>query len=154
VSELPTPSNADAAAVARPTVLVVDDEDLVRAVVARRLRLAGFEVVEARDGLEALDVLPAGGVDIVLTDLHMPRSTGEQLARDLRRIPAMASAPILLMTGGPSDESRMRAAGCTGFVYKPLPDRLAEILRAALAHGSSPGTGTGTGAGSHRFPAA
>ena len=151
MSGISTSTNIEGAqGAAGPSVLVVDDEDLVRAVIARRLRLAGFDVLEARDGLEALARLPPQGVDLVLTDLHMPRCNGEQLARDLRRIPAMATAPILLMTGGPSDESRMRAAGCTGFVYKPLPDTLADILRAALVHGTSPGTG----AGSHRYPAA
>jgi two-component system chemotaxis response regulator CheY len=137
--------------------MVVDDEDLVRLVVARRLRLAGFEVTEARDGLEALARLPGTGADLILTDLNMPRCNGEQLIRELRRSPATAALPILLMTGGPIDETRFREAGCSGFVYKPLPDSLPDILRASLAGPESrPAAGSPgfTTRGSARHPAA
>jgi CheY-like chemotaxis protein len=117
-------------------VLVVDDEDLVRLVLGRKLRLAGFDVVEARDGLEALSRLD--GVDVVLTDLNMPRCNGEQLCRELRAVPATAALPIVLMTGGPIDEARMHTAGCQSILYKPLPDSLAEILRDAIRHAAGP----------------
>ena len=141
-----------------PRVLIVDDEDLVRLVVARRLRLAGFEVSEARDGLEALARLPGIGPDIVLTDLNMPRCNGEQLIRELRRTAATMKLPILLMTGGPIDEARLREAGCTGFVYKPLPDSLPDLLRASLAATAestpAPGAPGMSARGSARHPAA
>jgi CheY-like chemotaxis protein len=141
-----------------PRVLVVDDEDLVRLVIARRLRLAGFDVVEARDGLEALARLPGSGADLILTDLNMPRCNGEQLIRELRRPGPTAAVPILLMTGGPIDEARLREAGCSGFVYKPLPDALPEILRAALAPPAesvdSPGGPGAAARSSARHPAA
>jgi CheY-like chemotaxis protein len=111
-------------------VLVVDDEDLVRLVIAHKLRLSGFDTVEARDGLDALRRLE--GVDVVLTDLNMPRCNGEQLCREIRTRPASATLPIVLMTGGPIDEARMHAAGCHAVLYKPLPDSLGDVLRAAI----------------------
>jgi CheY-like chemotaxis protein len=109
-------------------VLLVDDEDLVRMVVAFKLRLKGFEVFEARDGLEALARLPAIAPDLILTDFFMPRCTGERLCRELQRNPATARLPVVLMTGGPTDEALMRDLGCAAVLYKPLPDTLGETL--------------------------
>jgi CheY-like chemotaxis protein len=109
-------------------ILVVDDEDLVRLVVAFKLRAKDFEVFEARDGWEALVRVPAVAPDLILTDFHMPRCNGEQLCRELQRNPATARLPVVLMTGGPADEALMRDLGCAAFVYKPLPDTLHETL--------------------------
>ena len=63
----------------------------------------------------------------------MPWCDGEQLCESVRRQPATASAPIVVMTGGPADEARLRAGGCVCVLYKPLPPRLPDILRAMLA---------------------
>jgi CheY-like chemotaxis protein len=117
----------------RPRILVVDDEDLVRLVIARRLRQSGFDVFDARDGLEALARLPAVAPDLVLTDYYMPRCNGERLGRELRRQPVTAQVPLVLMTGGPVDEARMRDVGFAAVIYKPLPDSLDELLRAVLS---------------------
>ena len=124
----PEPHSAAAAR----RVLVVDDEDLVRAVIARKLRHSGFDVLEARDGLEALASIRVEPPDAVLTDLNMPRCNGERLCLELKRDRATACIPVLLMTGGPIDEDRMRAAGMAGVVYKPLPDALGDIVAAAI----------------------
>ena len=112
----------------RGRVLVVDDEDLVRIVLSRKLALHGFEVLLARDGLEALEVAQQAIPDVVLTDLNMPRCNGEQLCLELRACPAMAAIPVVMMTGGPTDEARMQAAGCAAVLYKPLPEDLPELL--------------------------
>jgi CheY-like chemotaxis protein len=129
---LPQPAAAGAGAEAqpsvRPRVLVVDDEDVVRLVLARRLRLGGFDVFEARDGLEALARLPAIAPDLVLTDLNMPRCNGERLCLEIKRQPAMAGIRVVMITGGPLDEARMRQIGCAAVFYKPLPDRLSDLL--------------------------
>lgn len=117
---------------ARPRVLVVDDEELVRLVLARTLQLSGFDAFEASDGLEALAQLPAVAPDIVLTDLNMPRCDGERLCLEIKRQPTTAGIPVVLMTGGPLDEGRMREIGCAAVLYKPLPDRLPRILSAIL----------------------
>jgi CheY-like chemotaxis protein len=119
---------------ARPRVLVVDDEELVRLVVARTLRLSGFDVFEARDGLEALARMPVATPDLVLTDLNMPRCNGEMLCAEIQRRHASAGVQVVMMTGGPLDEAHMRELGCAAVLYKPLPERLGEFLLSILQH--------------------
>jgi len=121
----------------RPRVLVVDDEDLVRLVVSRTLRVAGFDVFEARDGLDALGCLATVAPDLVLTDFNMPRCNGERLCIEIRRQRDAADVRVVMMTGGPLDEARMRQLGCDAVIYKPLPDRLPQLL-AAILRGATP----------------
>ena len=144
----PTPG----ATATRPRVMVVDDEDLVRLVIAKTLQVAGFDVVVARDGLEALQLLPAAAPQLVLTDLNMPRCNGERLCLEIRREPAWAGIALVIMTGGPLDEARMREIGCAAVIYKPLPDRLGELLSGVLrgATAGSPGVWTVPGAATRR----
>jgi CheY-like chemotaxis protein len=125
-----SPVSGDAVAPLR--VLVVDDEDLVRRVIGTLLRRAGFEVDEARDGLEALACLRTALPDLVLTDLDMPRCTGEELCAAIKRDHATTHIPVLLMTGGQADESRMRAAGCSAVLYKPLPPSLTRWIARSI----------------------
>jgi CheY-like chemotaxis protein len=139
IGEASRPGSAPESTRERLRVLVVDDEDLVRLVLGHKLKLAGFDVVEARDGLDALSHLD--GVDIVLTDLNMPRCNGEQLCREIRTREAFSALPIVLMTGGPIDEARMQAAGCQAVLYKPLPDALGDYLRAAVRNAPAPNRG-------------
>ena len=120
----------------RPRVLVVDDEELVRLVIARTLRLSGFDVIEARDGLEALARMPVAAPDLVLTDLNMPRCNGEMLCVEIKRRHATAGVPVVMMTGGPQDEAHMREVGFAAVIYKPLPERLAEFLLSILQNAS------------------
>ena len=143
--------------VVRPRVLVVDDEELVRLVIARQLRLSGFDVFEARDGLEALARLPVAAPDIVLTDLNMPRCNGEMLCAEIKRRHATANVPVVLMTGGPLDETHMREIGCAAVLYKPLVDRLDEFLLSILedvAPASRPGAWAAPAKGPARQPPA
>jgi CheY-like chemotaxis protein len=116
----------------------VDDEDLVRLVISRRLGAAGFDAAVARDGVEAIERLATAEVDLVLTDLNMPRCNGEQLCREIRATRAIATIPVVLMTGGPIDEAQMRAAGCDAVIYKPLPESLPDLLRAMLPRTGDP----------------
>jgi CheY-like chemotaxis protein len=121
----------------RPRVLVVDDEEIVRLVIARTLRLNGFDVFEARDGLEALARMPVAAPDLVLTDLNMPRCNGEMLCAEIKRRHATAGVHVVIMTGGPLDEARMRELGCAAVIYKPLTDRLPQFLLSIL-HDAAP----------------
>ena len=129
--------------VVRPRVLVVDDEELVRLVLARTLRLSGFDVFEARDGLEALARIPVAAPDLVLTDLNMPRCNGEVLCVEIKRRHATAALPVVMMTGGPLDEARMREIGCAAVIYKPLPERLPELLLSILQEAPAAGRAGG-----------
>ena len=80
-------------------VLVVDDEDAMRSVVVRALAHAGFRTLEARDGLEAVQVFLAhqGEVRVVLMDLTMPNMDGEEACRELQR--RGAAVPVILSSG-------------------------------------------------------
>ena len=116
-------------------VLLVEDEDPVRRVTARALRRRGFGVLEARDGREALDLWEehAAAVDMVLTDLVMPRVGGEELARQL--LEAHPGLPILFMTGYTRGAALNREALGPGaeVVHKPFDaDALAERIARML----------------------
>ena len=141
----------------RPRVLVVDDEDLVRLVVSRTLRAGGFDVFDARDGLDALSRFATVAPDLVLTDFNMPRCNGERLCTEIKSQRGTADVRVVMMTGGPLDESRMRQLGCDAVIYKPLPDRLPELLTAILqgaAPSSRPGAWAVLGGDPRRQPPA
>jgi len=123
-----------------PVVLVVDDDDITRMLSTQTLLSAGFEVVEACDGHEALACLAERAPDGVLLDVMMPGIDGFEVCKSLRRDPRTAAVPVLMMTAL-DDESSIEeafAVGATDFVTKPivlslLPHRLRYLLRAAEA---------------------
>lgn len=80
------------------TIVIADDESPIRLVVGEKLRSAGFTVVEARDGEEALDLVRAHRPVAVITDLQMPYMNGLELCTALRSDPATAEIPALLLT--------------------------------------------------------
>jgi len=86
-----------------PLVLVVEDDPGVRAAASRLLSSAGYAVLDAEDGREALDLLRhlAPAVDLVLTDIRMPRMTGMELARAIAEL--WPDLPVLFMTGFSED---------------------------------------------------
>jgi two-component system cell cycle response regulator len=115
-----------------PTVLVVDDSDLTRAVLQRYLSGAGFHVLEARDGAEAavaaLNQQPA----VVVTDLEMPVMDGYQLARLLKNDPGTAHMPVVILTSHREATSRFwgEHAGADAYITKDeLEDQLIETVR-------------------------
>jgi signal transduction histidine kinase len=123
----------------RPEVLVVDDNPEMREFIASTL--AGqFNVVTASDGVEGLERARALRPDLVLTDLMMPRMSGEQLVSALRTDDALAAMPILLLTAKADDELRVRLLrqGAQDFLTKPfqpqeLSARVANLVSAKRA---------------------
>lgn len=113
-------------------ILTVDDSKTMRDMVAFTLKGAGFEVVEAEDGMKALQLLQGGTtVDCVITDINMPNMDGVTLTRELRARPANKSTPILILTteGGEDKKAAGRAAGATGWIVKPFaPDKLLQVV--------------------------
>ncbi len=113
-------------------VLTVDDSRTMRDMVTFTLKGAGYEVVEAADGQQALTVIAAHKVDLVITDLNMPVMDGLTLIRRLRAAPAHRTLPILMLTTE-SDESKKsegRSAGATGWIVKPFnPDKLISVVQ-------------------------
>lgn len=118
-----------------PTILVVDDEPELRDVCRAALASEGFQVLQASDGQEALDLLErhGGGVDLVITDAVMPRMGGRELLWQLsRRHPRI---PVLLASGilGDPDASYGLEAPPAAFVEKPFdPRALVQTVRETI----------------------
>ena len=124
------------------TVLLVEDEDALRAVAKALLIRLGFEVLEGRDGLEALQAFHAhrAQIRLILMDLTMPRMDGKEAYRELRR--AGARAPILLCSGFGAEEALQgfRGQGLAGFVQKPYRfNVLLDAVRRALGEADGEG---------------
>ena len=120
---------AGSAAPERGRVLVVDDALTVRELQRSILERAGYTVVTAGDGLEALARLADTEVDIVLTDLEMPNMDGFTLTEEIRSRPALVGLPVMILTSRASDEDRRRGleAGADGYVVKSAFDQVALI---------------------------
>ena len=113
------------------SILTVDDSASMRQMLAFTLKHAGYQVVEAVDGQDALDKVKDQPVDLVLTDQNMPRMDGLELVRRLRGMAQHRSVPILILTTESGDEMKQagRAAGATGWLVKPFdPPRLLEVI--------------------------
>jgi two-component system chemotaxis response regulator CheY len=113
-------------------VLTVDDSKTMRDMVSFTLKGAGFEVLEAEDGVRALSVLSSNAVDLVITDINMPNMDGVTLTKQLRAKPNFKSTPILILTteGGEEKKAEGRAAGATGWIVKPFaPDKLLQVVK-------------------------
>jgi len=118
-----------------PLVLIVDDFRDVREMYADFLEFAGFRVVQAQTGAEALDAARETRPDVILMDVTMPGLDGFTATTLLRQDPAFAATPILMLTAHVflEHEEQAKAAGCSGFIRKPcLPDDLVRVVRAAL----------------------
>jgi two-component system chemotaxis response regulator CheY len=103
-------------------VLTVDDSPSIRQMVKLVLSQAGFEVHEAVDGIDGLEKAKAKPVQMVVTDLNMPRMDGITMVRELRKLPTYKGIPIILLTTE-SDESfkkQAKDAGATGWITKPF----------------------------------
>jgi two-component system chemotaxis response regulator CheY len=99
------------------------------------LKSAGYEVVEAVDGMDGLDKAKARSVNLVLTDQNMPRMDGLTLIKSLRALPTYKSVPILMLTTESSDamKAQGRAAGATGWLVKPFdPQKLIEVVKKVI----------------------
>ncbi|MCK6375829.1 MAG: response regulator [Zoogloea sp.] len=117
------------------TVLTVDDSASIRQMVSFTLKSAGYEVVEAVDGMDGLDKAKSRGCNLVLTDQNMPRMDGLSLIKSLRSMPQYRTVPILMLTTESSDamKSQGRAAGATGWLVKPFdPQKLIEVVKKVI----------------------
>lgn len=118
------------------TALVVDDSRTMRQMVAFTLTNAGFSVVEAEDGKDAVKKVTAGPkMDIVVTDLNMPEMDGITLIKELRKMAAFKFTPILMLTTESALEKKQegKAAGATGWIVKPFnPDILLKTIAKVL----------------------
>ncbi len=119
----------------KPKILIVDDEPDVVSMVKRTLSLEGFEVVEAFDGVSALDLAAQERPDVVLLDIMMPLMSGYEVCEQLKSNPETRDIPVLCLTSAHTPEARAHGfkAGADEVVTKPfLPAELVAQIRRRL----------------------
>jgi two-component system chemotaxis response regulator CheY len=116
-------------------IMTADDSASVRQMVAFTLKQNGFEVVEAVDGQDALQKLAGKKVDMLLTDLNMPRLDGIGLIKGVRAGSLNKFIPIVMLTTESQDSKKAegKAAGATGWIVKPFkPEQLIAVIKKVL----------------------
>jgi two-component system, chemotaxis family, chemotaxis protein CheY len=118
------------------TALVVDDSPTMRQMVALTLTNAGFQVVEAEHGKDAVAKVAGGQkMDIVVTDLNMPEMDGISLIKELRKMAAFKFTPILMLTTESAQDKKQagKEAGATGWIVKPFnPELMLKVIAKLL----------------------
>ena len=105
-----------------PKILIVDDDAQLRSTIQMVLKLKGYDVIDADNGVTALKLARAALPDLVISDINMPQADGFAALVELRKDPATASIPLILMTGE-SDGAGMRKGmelGADDFLSKPF----------------------------------
>ena len=113
-------------------ILTIDDSKTIRDMLMLTLSDAGFDVLQAVDGQDGLDVLGDDRVDVIITDINMPRMDGYEVIRQLRKNAVHKTTPILVLTTESDVDKRnlARDAGATGWMVKPFdPERLIATVR-------------------------
>ncbi len=112
-------------------VLIVDDEDLTRQMIAMFMKMDGYDTVEAEDGVDALEKVAKRQPDAIILDVMMPVMDGITMCKKLRKNPATASIPVLMLSG----RSQLGAeedgldAGANAYMKKPMePKEMMVIL--------------------------
>lgn len=103
-------------------IMTADDSPSMREMVAFTLRSAGYEIVEAVDGKDALGKLSGAPVNMLITDLNMPNMDGIELIRQVRALPQYKYVPIIMLTTESQDDKKQagKAAGASGWIVKPF----------------------------------
>ena len=117
------------------SILAVDDSASMRQMVTFTLKGAGYDVTEAKDGQEALNLAKSNRFSLVITDVNMPNMDGITLTKELRALSSYKFIPILTLTTESSGEKKQagKAAGATGWIVKPFnPDQLLATVKKVL----------------------
>ena len=106
-------------------ILVIEDQEDNRIILRDLLTSAGFEVIEAVNGQQGIDMAKAQKPDLILMDIQLPVVDGYEATRRIKGDPSLASIPIIAVTSYAlsGDEAKARAAGCDGYVTKPFSPR-------------------------------
>jgi len=114
------------------TIMTIDDSPTMRQMVNLTLSEAGYDVVEAVDGTDALAKITGRKIDLFLSDVNMPKLDGIELTRRLRANPGTRFTPIVLVTTESQAEKKLagKAAGASGWIVKPFdPDQLLAVIK-------------------------
>jgi len=114
-----------------PKILLVEDNEMNRDMLSRRLERKGYQIVMALDGAEGLQIARSSSPDLILMDMSLPVIDGWEATRQLKADEATRQIPVIALTAHAmaTDEEKARAAGCDDFDTKPieLPRLLAKI---------------------------
>jgi two-component system chemotaxis response regulator CheY len=114
------------------TILTIDDSRTMRDMLKFALANAGYNVVQAEDGIAGLAALEAHSPDVVITDINMPGLDGYGVIERVRADPRRKGLPVLVLTteSAPEKKHRARDAGATGWIVKPFdPGKLVDVVR-------------------------
>jgi CheY-like chemotaxis protein len=114
-----------------PKILLVEDNEMNRDMLSRRLERKGFEIAMAVDGRQGIEMARSGNYDLILMDMSLPEVDGWEATRELRKDPKTAAVPIIALTAHAMSGDREKAleAGCNDYDTKPieLPRLLGKI---------------------------
>ena len=116
-------------------ILVVEDQEDLRAILSDYLTASGYEVIEAVDGGEGVAKAKAERPDLVLMDIQMPILDGYEATRQIKALPGLAATPVIAVSSFAmkGDEEKARASGCDDYVTKPYsPVQLLRLIRGFL----------------------
>jgi len=116
-------------------ILAVDDSASIRQMVSFTLKEAGYDVVEAVDGLDAEKKIKTYPVNMVITDLNMPNLDGIGLIKKLRSNPSYKFLPIIMLTTESQEQKKQegKSAGATGWIVKPFkPEQLLAVIKKVI----------------------
>jgi two-component system chemotaxis response regulator CheY len=129
-------------------ILIVDDSSSIRRLLKKVLELSGIElgeVLEASNGLEALDVLKREWVDFILCDIHMPKMDGIQFLRELKQDEVLSRIPVIMVSTEGREEivQEVKALGIRAYVKKPFsPEEIREVIENLIGKEFSKDEGT------------
>jgi two-component system chemotaxis response regulator CheY len=116
-------------------IMTVDDSATVRQMLSFTLQDAGYEVIEAADGVEALEKLKNESIRMLITDLNMPQMDGIELIREVRKTPGNRFVPIIMLTTESHEQKKQagKTAGASGWIVKPFrPEQLLRVVNMVL----------------------
>jgi two-component system, chemotaxis family, chemotaxis protein CheY len=116
-------------------IMTVDDSASMRQMVSFTLKGAGYEVIEAVDGTDALEKMEKHAIHMLITDINMPNLDGIGLVRKVRAHAVFRFIPIILLTTESQESKKQegKAAGATGWIVKPFkPDQLLNVVRKVI----------------------
>lgn len=104
------------------TILVVDDSSSLRSVVGTALKGAGYDVIEAEDGKDALTKLNGQKIHLIISDVNMPNMNGFEFLKASKQIPAYKFTPVIMLTTESAEEKKMQgqAGGAKAWMVKPF----------------------------------
>ena len=118
------------------TILIVDDSNTARASVEYTLKEGSYDVISADDGTTGLEAVnKAANIDMIITDLNMPKMDGIEFIKNVRKFDKYKYTPILMLTTESQDDKKMegKAAGASGWLVKPFnPTQLLDVVKRFL----------------------